>query len=209
MNRRWWWLAPMSMWLVAVTLAAHAAGVTQTGNPAGPGTGGHPDVAAGGTTSRRRPPATRAATPATSCHEDKADLAQRHAARAGEESALAGGGPRLRELPRPGPGARRRRRQRTHPEVRADQAGRDQPDVPGVPQPRQSRGMGGQRARAPQPLLHHLPQRAQPEIDRASAGQGDRDPALRHVPPAAGDQDRARRGAYAGARRQDVVQLLP
>ena len=33
--------------------------------------------------------------------------------------------------------------------------------------------------------------------------------ALRHVPPAAGEQDRARRGAHAGARRQDVVQLLP
>ncbi len=34
MNRRWWWLAPMSMWLVAATLAAHAAGGTQAGKPA-------------------------------------------------------------------------------------------------------------------------------------------------------------------------------
>ena len=39
--------------------------------------------------------------------------------------------------------------------------------------------------------------------------QADRDAALRDVPPAAGDQDRARRGAHAGARGQDVVQLLP
>ena len=45
-------------------------------------------------------------------------LAQGHAARAGEESALAGGDPRLRELPRPRPGARRRRREGAHPEVR-------------------------------------------------------------------------------------------
>ena len=55
----------------------------------------------------------------------------------------------------------------------------------------------------------HVPQRAQPEVGRTAAGQGDRDAALRHVPPAAGDQDRARRGAHAGARGQDVVQLLP
>ena len=51
--------------------------------------------------------------------------AQGHAARPGEESALAGGDAGLRELPRPGAGARGRRREREHPEVRADQARRD------------------------------------------------------------------------------------
>ena len=48
-------------------------------------------------------------------------------------------------------------------------------DLPDVPQPRQSRGMGRQRARAPQSLVQHVPQRAQPEVGRTAARQGDRD----------------------------------
>ena len=50
-----------------------------------------------------------------------------------------------------------------------------QPDVPDVPQPRRPRGLGGQRARAPQSLVQHVPQRAQPEVARTPARQGDRD----------------------------------
>ncbi len=80
-----------------------------------------------------------------------------------------------------------------------------QPDVPDVPQPRQSRRLGGQRARTPQSVVHHLPQRAQSEVGGTAARQAHRDAALRDVPSASGDQDRARRRAHAGARGQDVV----
>ena len=43
----------------------------------------------------------------------------------------------------------------------------------------------------------------------APARQGDGNPAVRDVPPHAGGQDRARRRAHAGARRQDVVLVVP
>ena len=48
-----------------------------------------------------------------------------------------------------------------------------------------------------------------PKSAGAPAGQADRDPAVRHVPSPAGGQDRARRGAHAGAGGQDVVHVLP
>ena len=110
----------------------------------------------------RRCPGSTGATTGGLCRERhvrglslrQGRLAQGHATRPGEESAIAGGDPGLRELPRSGAGARGRRREGEHPEVRADQARRDEPDLPDVPQPRQSRGMGGQRARAPQSLVH-------------------------------------------------------
>ena len=92
------------------------------------------------------------------------ELAQGHAARQREEPALAGSDARLRELPRPRAGARRRRREGAHQEVRADEARRDQRDLPDVPQPRRACGLGRQRARSPQPLLLDLPQRAQSEV---------------------------------------------
>ncbi len=139
------------------------------------------------------------------CHTDQEASIKGTKHGAGEESAVAGGDERVRELPRPRAGARRRRRQGAHPEVRRDEARGGQPDVPHLPQPRHARRLGGQRARRAQPVVHDLPQRAQPEVGGTPAGEADRDAALRDVPPAAGDQDRAGRGAHAGARRQDVV----
>ncbi len=167
-----WWLAPIGIW--AVTVAVYAGGVPQAGVPAGPqlAVARTPQPA----TQQSAPPAGYAGSDTcVALPRGQRDLAQRDAARAGEESAFAGGRARLRELPRSGPGARRRRREGAHPQVRADEACRGEPDVPGVPQPRQSRGMGGQRARAPQSLMQHLPQRPQPEVGGTAARQGDRD----------------------------------
>src|SRR5215207_6830889 len=69
--------------------------------------------------------------------------------------------------------------------------------------------MGRQRAREPESLLHHLPQRARAEVSRVAARQGQPDRALRHLPSPAGSQDRAGGGAHAGPRRQDVVRVVP
>ena len=85
------------------------------------------------------------------------------------------------------------------------EAGRSQRDLPHLPQPRHSRRLGMQHARRAQPVVHHLPQRAHAAVGAEPAEEADRDAGLRGVSPAAGDQDRARRGAHAGARRQDVV----
>ena len=82
------------------------------------------------------------------CHTDQEASLKGTKHGQAQESAVAGGGQRVRELPRPRPGARRRRRQGQHPEVRRDEAGRGQRDLPRVPQPRRARGLGRQRARA-------------------------------------------------------------
>ena len=63
-----------------------------------------------------------------------------------------------------------------HQEVRTDQARRGQPDVPDAATTAATTRVGGQRARAPQSLVQHLPQRAQPEVAGAAARQGDRRP---------------------------------
>ena len=54
----------------------------------------------------------------------------------------------------------------TDPEVQGDDSGGVEPDLPDLPQPRQPRRLGRQRTRAAEPLVHDLPQRAQPEIVR-------------------------------------------
>ena len=137
------------------------------------------------------------------------DQPQGHETLAGEEPAVAGGGPRVRELPRPREGARRRRRQGAHVEVCRDEAGGHQPDVPYLPQPRRPRRLGRQRARAAQPVLRDVSQRAQSEVAGAAAGAADGNEALRDLSPAAGVEDRTRGRAHAGARGQDVLQLVP
>ena len=97
-----------------------------------------------------------------------------------------------------------------HPEVRGDEAGARSAQTCLACHNRGTHaGWEGSAHERAQSVVHHVPQRAQPEVGGTAAGQADRDAALRDVPPAAGDQDRARRGAHAGARGQDVVQLLP
>ncbi len=70
-------------------------------------------------------------------------------------------------------------------------------------------GWQGQRARGAQPLVHDLPSRPQAGVVHAPARQSDGNPAVCDVPPHAGRQDRARRRAHAGARRQDGVLVVP
>ena len=81
--------------------------------------------------------------------------------------------------------------------------------MPLVPQPRCPRGLGRQWARGAQPLLHDLPQRAHARVAAEAAGEGDRNAGVRDLSPAAGGQDRTRGRAHAGARGQDVLQLVP
>ena len=168
-------------------------------------------AAAGGAaaTGRTGRPATPAARRA-SCVIRPGRLAQGHGARAGEEPALTGGGPRLRELPR----SRARRTSTTRRRATSASSRRLKPaEISETCLTCHNRGdarrLGRQRARTAQSLLHDLPQRAQPEVAAASARQGDPDRAVRDLPSAAGGQDRARRGAHAGARGQDVVLVVP
>ena len=75
-----------------------------------------------------------------------------------------------------------------------------------LPQPRHARGLGRQRARARNLSCTHLPQRAQrrsrPERQLVKPTETQLCATCHR---AAGGQDRARRGAHAGARGQDVV----
>ena len=91
----------------------------------------------------------------------------------------------------------------------ADDAGRSQRDVPVLPQPGQSCRLGRQRARAPQSLVQHVPQRACAEVIRATAREENANGGLRDMPPRAGGQDRTRRRPHAGARGQDVLLVVP
>ena len=106
-----------------------------------------PDTAGSRTGARLRRPAMSGAIPASLCHTDQEASLKGTQTRAGEESAVAGGGQRVRELPRPRAGARRRRRQGAHPEVRRDEAGGGQRDLSHLPQPRHARRLGRQHAR--------------------------------------------------------------
>ena len=110
------------------------------------------------------------------CHTDKGDSLKgtAHAKPKNPRTPAATHG--LRELPRSRAGARGRRSEGAHPEVRPDDARRDQPDVPDLPQPRQPRGLGRQRARTPQSVVHHLPQRAQPEVAQNGSSSRPRRP---------------------------------
>ena len=116
---------------------------------------------------------------------------------------------RMRKLPRSRAGTCGRRREGAHQEVQSPDAQRGQRDLSDLPQPRHARGLGREHARGAEPDLHHVPQRARAAIDAGPAGEADRDAGVRHLSPAAGGQDRTRGRAHAGARGQDVLQLVP
>ncbi len=177
MNLRWWWLAPMSCGWWLSRLPCTPAGVTQAGDPAGPRLSVARTSPAGGTAvgaarRLRGKRHVRSVPLGQGATRSKARRTRRRRTRARRPRPTAARAVTAR------PGARRRRRERAHPKFGQIEARRDERDVPGLSQPRQSRGMGGQRARAPQSLVQHVPQRAQPEVAGTSAGQGDRRPQL-------------------------------
>ena len=104
------------------------------------------------------------------------------AARAGQGSSLAGRHARLRELSWSGPGARRRRREGANQEIQRAEARRGQRDLSHLPQPRHARGLGSQRPRRAESLVHHVPQRAH-AASRSRASWSSR-PRRRCAPPA-------------------------
>ena len=186
------------------TAGANTTGPNTTGaNTAGPNTAAQPNTARQLTSRLRRHRYLRP-LPRRSGKEHRA-----LAPRAGEGCPNARGHARLRELPWSRAGARRRRREGTHQAIQHAQAGRGQRDLPHLPQPRQSRGVGRQHARSAKPLVHDVSQRAQAAVVRAPAGEGDRDAAVRDLSSPAGREDRARGGAHAGSRGQDVVLVVP
>ena len=90
----------------------------------------------------------------------------------------------------------------TYQEVQGDEAGRSQRDVSHLPQGRHACRLGSAARTTARNLscitCHsvHTPQSAKRQLKKPTETQ-----VCAHVPPAAGDQDRARRGAHAGARR--------
>ena len=108
---------------------------------------------------------------------------QGHETRSGEESAFAGGHARVRELPRSG-------------QAHVDDDAKGNIKRFGAMKPAEvsetcltchnrgtHAGWEGEHARGAEPLLHDLPQRAHAGVGAEPAGEGDRDAAVRHLPP--------------------------
>ena len=109
------------------------------------------------------------------CHDDAAKHLASDAALEEGQPAIAGGGQGMRELSRARLAPRRgSRRRHHHPQVPEDVAARGQRHLPVLPHERAARLVGGQPARRPQPVLHHLPQRPQPRGGTSAAEDGRR-----------------------------------
>ena len=181
-------------WLLAAAISVWAAAPSTRSGRRQPAPSGRRRVGTSATTPASRVTKPKASSCRTTLHGQRAERAN-----AGGEQQ-----PGVRNLPRSGQGALRDRRQGQDSRLPDDGAARRVGGLHDLPQQGRPRPVEGQHARRPQPVVHHLPFRAQPEV-RARAAQGSlRHRHLRDVP-----QDRGRQAAalrpHAAARRQDGV----